>query len=85
MYQCLDPMYPPQMAAAKNIQGWLQTYLNLTFSVIRERNGESVEDVVCMTQVIVRLHVREHNNSSKTVSSNDQQGGREGADVEMQQ
>jgi hypothetical protein len=44
-----------------------------------------VEDVVCMTQVTMQLHVSEHSNSSKMVSSNDQEGGREGADVEMQQ
>jgi hypothetical protein len=85
MYQLLHPKYPPQRAAAKSMQGWLQTYLNLTFSGIRERNGERVEDVVCMTWVTLQQHVREHSNNSKTVSSNDQGAGREGADVEMQQ
>jgi hypothetical protein len=33
----------------------------------------------------MQLHVREHNNSLKMVSSNDQEGGRVGAVVEMQQ
>jgi hypothetical protein len=41
--------------------------------------------VVCMTQGTMQLHVREHSNISKMVSSNDQEGGREAADVEMQQ
>jgi hypothetical protein len=53
--------------------------------VIREGKGESVEDVVCMTQGTMQLHVREHNNNSTMVLSNDHEGGREGADVEMQQ
>jgi hypothetical protein len=44
-----------------------------------------VEDVVSMTQVTMQPHVREHSNSSKIVSSNDQEGGREGANVEIQQ
>jgi hypothetical protein len=33
----------------------------------------------------MQLHVKEHNNSSNMVSSNDQEGGREGADMEIQQ
>jgi hypothetical protein len=53
--------------------------------MIRERNGEGVEDVVFMTQVAMRLHVREHSNSSKLLSSKDQEGGREGAGMEIQQ
>jgi hypothetical protein len=44
-----------------------------------------MEDVVCMTQGTMRLHVREQNNSSKMVLSNDQERGREGEDMEMQQ
>jgi hypothetical protein len=53
--------------------------------MIRERKGENMEDVVCMTQGTMRLHVREQNNSSKMVLSNDQERGREGEDMEMQQ
>jgi hypothetical protein len=44
-----------------------------------------VEDVVSMAQVTMQQHMREHSNSTKIVSSNDQGAGREGADVEMQQ
>jgi hypothetical protein len=44
-----------------------------------------MEDVVYMTRGTIRLHVREHNNRLKMVSSNDQEGDREGVDVEMQQ
>jgi hypothetical protein len=50
-----------------------------------KRNEKSVKDMVYMTQVTMLLHVREHSNNSKMVSSNNQEGSREEADMEMQQ
>jgi hypothetical protein len=59
-------------------------YLNNQLFVVRHSVILS-NNVVCMTHVTMQLHVREHNNSSKMVSSNDQDEGQEGADMEIQQ
>jgi hypothetical protein len=81
--------YAPPMSTTKGSRkkyaGVIADIPQPHFQWDKRKNGESVEDVVCMTQVIMQQHVREHNNSSKTVSSNDQGVGREGVDVEIQQ